>query len=270
MKITHSIKSITPEVATKILETVDVNRKVNSATVAKYALDMKNKSWLLTGEPIIISDTGKLLDGQHRLWAIVESGTTQDMLVIHGISDDALWAIGSARARSLGQILQMHGYPNSLRLAAAARCMMILEGQQRTVKPSVATTVTCLAAHPGIEWVMSQPGATTSGPYSTGGVIAAFALLYEKHPLKAAKLWEEFSTGADLKSGDPFLTLRDFLLKHGSGRRGKNGTETAVSVARRTLTAIAYKLRGDTPLAKSYDSEVGVKMFLGHPKKRAA
>src|SRR5437870_5147015 len=66
-----------PELATRWLEGNVHNRKLREDVVARYARDMKAGRWLLTHEPIAFNKNGDtLVDGQHRLWAVVESGAT--------------------------------------------------------------------------------------------------------------------------------------------------------------------------------------------------
>lgn len=72
---------ISPEQAAKWLERNDNNRNVNVAKVKKMAKDMREGHWDTTHQGIAIASDGTLVDGQHRLLAIVESGVTVRMNV---------------------------------------------------------------------------------------------------------------------------------------------------------------------------------------------
>lgn len=52
------------------------NRNLRGQVIASYARDMKSGAWVLNGETVKIASNGQLLDGQHRLNAVVESGQT--------------------------------------------------------------------------------------------------------------------------------------------------------------------------------------------------
>jgi hypothetical protein len=65
--------SVTPELAAKWLELNDHNRGVVTARVDQYAADMRRGEWRVNGEAIKISADGKILDGQHRLLAVLEA-----------------------------------------------------------------------------------------------------------------------------------------------------------------------------------------------------
>ena len=79
------IETITPALATEWLDKHNsVNRKISEPTVQSYAMDMKNGRWTLTHQGIAFDTEGNLQDGQHRLWAIVFSGITLEMMVTRG------------------------------------------------------------------------------------------------------------------------------------------------------------------------------------------
>src|SRR4030095_5230551 len=87
MAITTEIKSITPELALQWLESSNLhNRPVRQSVVMKYARDMATGNWHLTHQGISFTDDGILIDGQHRLWAVVESNHTIKMMVTRGMA----------------------------------------------------------------------------------------------------------------------------------------------------------------------------------------
>ena len=65
------VVKINPTLALEMLGDNEHNRKVTQSRVNEYASEMKNGMWLLNGETIIMSETGKLLDGQHRLLGLI-------------------------------------------------------------------------------------------------------------------------------------------------------------------------------------------------------
>jgi len=60
-----------------ILDRMTGNRNCKPRVVAKYASDMTEGRWVDTHEPIAMSVDGNLIDGQHRLAAVIESGRPQ-------------------------------------------------------------------------------------------------------------------------------------------------------------------------------------------------
>ncbi len=65
----------------------DRNRRFRGLTVAQYADDLRNGRWEVTLQGIAINTEGKLIDGQHRLSAVVKSGCTVPMMVTWDVNE---------------------------------------------------------------------------------------------------------------------------------------------------------------------------------------
>lgn len=70
----NEIVFVTPDMARQILDGNTINRTVRKNHVISIANIMRNGDWQVTAHGIVISDTGILIDGQHRLLALIESG----------------------------------------------------------------------------------------------------------------------------------------------------------------------------------------------------
>lgn len=79
-------------------------RTIRNRDVARYATMMREGRWKLTHQGIAFSDTGKLLDGQHRLWAIIEAGVPVKLMVTRGLSEDSFVALDQNRVRSFSDL----------------------------------------------------------------------------------------------------------------------------------------------------------------------
>jgi hypothetical protein len=67
---------ITPETAAKMLAKNVGNRSPRMSTVRFYAAEMKAGRWQETHQALAVDCDGNLVDGQHRLLAVVASGTS--------------------------------------------------------------------------------------------------------------------------------------------------------------------------------------------------
>jgi hypothetical protein len=85
VKIESRNVAINPEMAANWLEINKHNRKLRASVVQRYAEDMKSGSWQRTHQGIAFDEDGNLVDGQHRLAAIVESGVTVNIMVTTGL-----------------------------------------------------------------------------------------------------------------------------------------------------------------------------------------
>lgn len=109
---------MTPDAAQDILDrNTKGQRSITKVTVEKYASDMSTMDWQFNGAPVLISNKNELLDGQHRLTAIKESGISQIMLVVHGVDANAMATIDAGRARSYSDILKIREFANHSYLA---------------------------------------------------------------------------------------------------------------------------------------------------------
>ena len=120
-KPSASVVLIDPETATRWLAANEANRHLRVAQVNKYASDMAAGRWHLTGSPIQFAVDGRLLDGQHRLAAIVKSGVTLPMFVVRGLASTAQSYMDTGAKRTVADQLSIAGYKNSSVLAAGAR-----------------------------------------------------------------------------------------------------------------------------------------------------
>ena len=108
--VKNSVMSVTPEMAEKWLSrNIENNRKINDDRVNAYAREMKDGKWLVTGQAIQFDENGVLIDGQHRLQAVIKAQTPVQMLVTTGLSPTAVNVIDTMQARSVNQIMRMTG-----------------------------------------------------------------------------------------------------------------------------------------------------------------
>jgi len=120
MQETVEITKITPELASKWLEAnFKNNRQIRQARVDAYASDMAAGNWTFTGEAVKFSIDGSLIDGQHRLSAIVASGKSIKMLIVKGVKPAAMTAMDTQMGRTLSNVLAIQSYENPGSLASA-------------------------------------------------------------------------------------------------------------------------------------------------------
>lgn len=124
---TVSRMRITPEMAANWLDNANSrNRSICQAVVERYARDMRAGRWRLTHEGIAFDPNGVLLDGQHRLWAIVYAEVPVEMHVWFNVATESLMVIGGGRGRSLADHLRLGGGLGDVNkdLLAALRCLL--------------------------------------------------------------------------------------------------------------------------------------------------
>lgn len=130
---------IDPDQAMAWLETTNTNnRKFSEKHVHRLARDMADGKWRLTHEGIAFDPNGRLLDGQHRLWAIVVAGVAVEMFVWRNIDPDSMMAIDCGKTRSMSDILNIAGENGQVHNGklAALRAMLAGFGSPQTLSPA--------------------------------------------------------------------------------------------------------------------------------------
>lgn len=223
---------LTPDMAEMFLGRNDHNRKVSETTVENYSHEIEGGRWAFNGEPIIISNTGELNDGQHRCLAVVKAQQPIDAILIVGVARDTRTTLDQGKTRTVGDYLAMEGHAYSNVLGSAAGYVWLYRNRgtlatagtrkwQRATKGEVMTTV---KENPGLKRSVTaiyQKAADAVG----GKSIVAFChfILSTISREDADRFIHSLMIGAGLKSGDPILYVRNRLINE----RRKTANEKA-------------------------------------------
>lgn len=134
--LTQTIEKITPELARKYLQNGIVNRNLSKSTVSSYAADMIHGDWRLNGESIKFDENGNLVDGNHRLNAIIEAGIPVEMVVVRGVpvGDSDIYDRG--RGRTVRDTLAIKEYPKNIVSRGPAIVRLYFDIEKNNLKPS--------------------------------------------------------------------------------------------------------------------------------------
>lgn len=101
---------ITPCFAAWILEVLNThNRKLRPSVVRRYARDMTAGRWLLTHQGVAFAAGHVLVDGQHRLAAVVESGASVVMRVFLNVPLATQAVVDDMEGRSVADRFNLAG-----------------------------------------------------------------------------------------------------------------------------------------------------------------
>lgn len=99
--------TVTPAIANELLQSNKRNRPIRPRRVSAIASDMIAGKWSETPQPIAFNKDGKLIDGQHRIAAVIKANIPIDMWACYGVDDNVVIDRGSPR--STGDSLYMRG-----------------------------------------------------------------------------------------------------------------------------------------------------------------
>lgn len=218
-------EDVTPEIAAEWLRFNTLNRPKKMGKIPIYAADMKDGRWPVTGATIAFGRSGRLLDGQNRLQAIIDSNCTIRVLIVRGLSDDIFDVIDNGARRTTSDVLIIEGYEGwqAQTGGTAARVAINLESGLRPYVRSYSPQ--------HIRWFVSQhqdlmlsvkfleelPRRPTPIPHSGG---AALHYLMAKIDCAAAdEIITQLYRGDGMTANHMVLKLRNNLL--GRAQQGR-------------------------------------------------
>lgn len=227
--VTVAIETITPDKASLMLKhSVGNFRKIDRNRVAKYAAEMTAKKWMFNGETIKLNGEC-VIDGQHRLAAIVKSGETIECVVIRNLDKMTGVTIDCGKGRTLSDWVKYRGIKNAVSVTSMAR-NIVLYNAGRWGSQSVSSGYTkdseiieyieasnelLQAAHH-----MADPCAPII-PRSFLGALLVIACGGKAPSENAMCKWfcDALHSGSGLNDGEPVLVLRNKMICVEKSRR---------------------------------------------------
>jgi hypothetical protein len=155
---------VTPELAKKWLANNFRNRPIREDVVNAYARDMINGRWVYTHQGIAFNDRDELIDGQHRLRAIIVANAEVRMMVTFGLPSKidghemtTMDAVDRGATRSVADQLKIqHGLKDGSLIAMICTSIAPICSIERTRRLSVGQTLEIYRAFEhAIHWVLA-------------------------------------------------------------------------------------------------------------------
>lgn len=237
---------ITPELAQEWLGSNTDNRNKRAAHVRNLARDMTEGRWQLTGDAIRFDWNGRLIDGQHRLEAVILSGVTIGSLVIHGLPPHAREVIDTNAKRSSADALRFNGFEyDPMQLAAVAR--LAIARSRGGFTNALSSTPSGVTNSEVIAWAQDHPEVEHALALSRRTVrqigiqpsVWGYAL-WEFQQIDAPVAIDFATSIADRRTdgkGDPRYALLDTFHRAALGRRRMPGQAESLYIAFRAWNA---------------------------------
>lgn len=222
MSVLMEVVEMTPVMATELLRENRGNRAMSRLNVESIVGAMLRGEWMENGETIKVSKSGRLLDGQHRLAAVVQADVALPMVVVSGLDDASFETIDKGRRRTTGDTLTSMGVANSNVMAAAGTILFkyLATGDPFNTAPKSRPTT-----HQVLEIIDLSPGLPESARFAAssnfcrryfGPSLTAFAhyVFSDDDPVAAYSFFDELDDGVGL----PILLLRDRLITTAAGK----------------------------------------------------
>jgi hypothetical protein len=132
---------ITPKLAKELLLKNNSNRRVTKSSVTTYATDMREGRWKQnTAEFIKIADDGDILDGQHRLLAIVESNCSILFDTAFNVPKSVFDVLDTGKKRSSADVFSIEKIENYAVVSASIKSYLVVsKNNSLTLKESLTS-----------------------------------------------------------------------------------------------------------------------------------
>ena len=211
------------ETAREWLSSKAPNRKVSRVNLENLIRAMEEGRWHTDGSPIKFDKGGRLIDGQHRLHAILQTGMAQTFLVVWGVEPEAMTTLDTGKMRNRADVLQIHDPTLVGANTVAGVLTMMLRWHKGHRNNSLRNAY---VANDEVVHFYDQNkddaidatrhGAKVSRSMGAGS-IAAFGLCYWLFSMidteDAEFFWDRLIDGQGLESGNPIYALRELLRR---------------------------------------------------------
>lgn len=222
LSLLAEVMTIAPSDASLWLKANTLNRPVRRSLVRFLTQQIRDGQWQLNGQPIVISDNEQVLDGQHRLLAVIDAGEAIQCLVVYGITAEAFKTMDTGAPRSGSDALSLYFRDLPIMIVKAVAtavqwCVSLDYGTVHRSNHRVSNTsvIDYVKAHPE----MIHCAETLAGfdkqnrPLSLGTGVALFSMFCRKDDAKAEEFMRRLYTGEGLSRGDPEYYLRAIFQK---------------------------------------------------------
>lgn len=243
---------ITPEYAKGILDAAHAqrieegktnNRTINRDRVIQYVTEMRSGRYNHeSSQPIHFNKRGDLLNGQHRLSAIVEYAQPIICLVARNVPETAMSVMDTGRPRTIKDLFLVNGIKYATELTGATRVMWQLT-QNRDIplyefknrlRATLDDLFTISETYPDLVNVCREALLNFKEVGYYAGRANAAALLYlfrQKDPTLAAEIFTQLETGAIADPNSPVLECRNLLIKLKNNQRTRFATDKGYRLA---------------------------------------
>jgi len=212
------VVTVTPEMAMSLLDANTNNRPLNQQHVNRIANQIIGGKWKFNGDSIKLAKNNDILDGQHRLWAVVEAKQPIETVIVRDLESDAFATIDTLRKpRSGADVLSMHGVTHH-RVIISTSLQWLIRWQRKTIENFRAPVnrvensdiEQAFTDNPGI--MRAAERASKCRGLTSAGMIAFFYfILTNRNPDLAERMIHTLENPAGVGVNDPFFRLRAYL-----------------------------------------------------------
>lgn len=224
---------VTPALARQwIGRNADNQRLMRGTKVDQYARDMASGNWPITGDTVKVTPDNRLIDGQHRMSAVIQADTTVHMLIAYNVPAEVMPVLDTGTARTFSDVLKISGSPRRNIVGAIVRRIVMWErgnyvartGGTGPSNQELPTHLEMLARYekdPGaFDAAAGRASDVQRGKLGAGqpAGVAYYLFSAVDHQMAHA-FFDSYVSGVNLTAGHPILALRNRMTRLGRDER---------------------------------------------------
>ena len=221
------VQTITPERASQCLAANTTNRPVSKAVVRSFAQAMRRGEWMVTHQGIAFDTRGVLVDGQHRLAAIIEADRPVELTVFTEVGEGTFDVLDTGKRRSAADVLAIEGEKSSTMLAAMVRTVWLYENRPELNWSGGAAAVSnhqivqTLESHPKLrEYVgVGEQIAGATGMIKSAAGASSYLVAQANRRADLTAWYDGVNDGAGLIKSRPAAAVSPGDVQHGPQTR---------------------------------------------------
>ena len=231
---TFEVTTVTPDMAKAIFAKNETkNRRLRKQHLLRLTKAIQNNEWKVTNQGIALDIDGNLLDGQHRLAAVIKAKKSVRMMVSRNCDPSTFGVIDTGATRSVGDILNLGGCSAKQHYIAAAvkNYIQYLEYPKEPWTSSKRPSSVQV-----LDWYREKKDTLDLYAKLIGQIhrkfkcfnmsaAIAFCLIADDAGWRTEEImeyWEALASGANLDPTSPILSFRNQLSNTLFRRRGAN------------------------------------------------
>jgi hypothetical protein len=216
--VAYSIETVTPTTAEEWLGHNTANRRIRRNQVERFARDMEVGAWQENGEGICFATDGTLINGQHRLSALVLAGVALPMLVVRGLPMHAQDTMDDGAKRTMGDTFSFHGVASHHTAAAIVRRVLMWQDGIRTnsgaMQPSKAEQLEAWRTDSTLRAAVEASVQMRSRGQVPSSIVGLTWWLFSQiDGEQCATFWHGLHTGSDLPANSPIHAVREKIIR---------------------------------------------------------
>jgi hypothetical protein len=229
-KLSACVMLITPDLAMSWLERNKKNRNLKNRKVLELVSTIEDDHWRLNGESICFSYDGLLLDGQHRLHAIVKSDIPAAAVTVFGVNDEVMRTYDQGVKRTNADHYNIQGEKNYTKLGATLQLLYMWKTRQfhrpgPQFNPDQGTLDKLLDQYPEIRNSVQKTSRTRRFMSTANAAVLHHLFSQTKitmvstEQLAADFFFERLVSGENLTRQDAIYRLREALIENRTNKK---------------------------------------------------